>query len=62
MDGEGKHIFPFQQLSAVVGSQKRQASSQHVEDFRGGCDFLGFLTRKRKIDAEVVEAVRQELP
>jgi hypothetical protein len=33
-----------------------------MEDFRDcGCDFLSYLTRKRKVDAVVVEAVRQEL-
>jgi transposase-like protein len=33
-----------------------------MEDFRDcGCDFLRYLTRKRKVDCVVVEAVRQEL-
>ena len=55
-------LFTHRKLSAIVGSEKRQASSQHVEDFReSGCDFLEFLKRKRKIDSEVTEVVRQEL-
>ena len=58
---EDKCVFTFQELSKVVDSQKRQASSGHVERFRAsGSDFLTFLTRKRKVDSEVVEAVSQE--
>jgi transposase-like protein len=58
----GKHVFTHQELSKVVDSQKRQASSGHVERFREcGSDFLHFLTRKRKVDSQVVEAVLDEL-
>jgi hypothetical protein len=33
-----------------------------MEDFRdSGCDFLQYLTRKRKVDGVVVEAIKQEL-
>jgi transposase-like protein len=61
-DENGKHMFTFQELSSLFDSTKRQASSQHMEDFRdSGCDFLYYLTRKRKVDCVVVEAVRQEL-
>lgn len=61
-DEEGKRIFTFQDLSVIVDSNKRQASSGYMERFREcGCDFLDFLTRKRKVDSEVVEAVLQEL-
>jgi hypothetical protein len=61
-DEKGKALFTFQELSALFGSNNRQASSQHMEDFRDcGCDFLQYLTRKRKVDCVVVEAVRQEL-
>lgn len=61
-DEEGKQLFTFQELSVIVGSEKRQASSGHVERFReSGSDFLKFLTRKRKVDAEVVGAVLCEL-
>jgi len=58
----GKHVFTHQELSKVVDSEKRQASSGHVERFREcGNDFLHFLTRKRKVDSQVVEAVLAEL-
>ena len=61
-DENGKHIFTHQELSKVVDSQKRQASSGHIERFREcGSDFLRFLTRKRKVDSQVVEAVMDEL-
>ncbi len=50
-DESGKHL-PFKELSKLVDSEKRQASSGHVEGFREcGSDFLPFLTRKRKIHA-----------
>jgi len=40
----------------------RKIGAGHMEDFRdSGCDFLDYLTRKRKVDCVVVEAVRQEL-
>ena len=61
-DEQGKRMFTFQELSVVFESNNRQASSQHMADFRdSGCDFLDYLTRKRKVDSVVVEAVRQEL-
>jgi transposase-like protein len=61
-DSRGKHVFTFQELSVLFNSDNRQASSQHMEDFRDcGCDFLRYLTRKRKVDCVVVEAVKQEL-
>jgi transposase-like protein len=61
-DSRGKHVFTFQELSVLFDSNNRQASSQHMEDFRDcGCDFLQYLTRKRKVDGVVVEAVKQEL-
>jgi transposase-like protein len=61
-DEKGKYVFTFQELSALFDSNNRQASSQHMEDFRDcGCDFLQYLTRKRKVDSVVVEAVKQEL-
>jgi hypothetical protein len=61
-DDRGKHVFTFHELSLLFDSNNRQASSQHMEDFRdSGCDFLAYLTRKRKVNSVVVEAVRQEL-
>ena len=62
LDGKGNHVFTFQELSVLFDSNNRQASSQHMEDFRDcGCDFLAYLTRQRKVDIVVVEAVRHEL-
>jgi transposase-like protein len=61
-DSSGKRVFTFQELSVLFDSNNRQASSQHMEDFRDcGSDFLAYLTRKRKVDTVVVEAVGQEL-
>ena len=61
-DGKGKSLFSFDELSEIVGSENRQASSQHVEDFRdSGEDFKGLLMRKRKVDGVVVEEVLSEL-
>jgi len=58
----GKRLFTFQELSTLFKSNTRQASSQHIEDFRDcGSDFLNFLTRKRKVDSKVVDAVTVEL-
>lgn len=33
-DESDKHLFTLQELSVIVGSENRQASSQHMEDFR----------------------------
>jgi hypothetical protein len=53
-----KRMFSLEELAGIVGSSNRQAASQHVEDFRDcGEDFRAVLTRKRKVDGEVVEAV-----
>jgi transposase-like protein len=58
----GKRVFTFRELSVLFGGNSRQAASGHVERFRKcGSDFLHFLTRKRKVDTQVVEAVTQEL-
>jgi len=61
-DSKGDSLFTFQDLSVLFGSNNRQAASQHMEDFRDSdSDFLCFLTRKRKVDGVVVEAVTEEL-
>ena len=45
VDDKGKRVFTFQELSMLFDSNNRQASSQHMEDFRDcGCDFLSYLT------------------
>jgi len=61
-DDMGKRVFTFGELSVLFDSDNRQAASGHVERFRKcGSDLLHFLTRKRKVDSQVVEAVTQEL-
>lgn len=61
-DAQGQELFTFQQLAALVDSPNRQAASHHLEEFRAcGEEFKGWVTRKRKVDAGVVEAVRQEI-
>jgi len=61
-DAHGKLLFTLAQLAEIVESSNRQAASGHVEEFRAsGEDFSAVLTRKRKVDGEVVEAVRREL-
>lgn len=61
-NNKGKRLFTFRELSMLFGGNSRQAASQHMEDFRNcGSDFLNFLTRKRKVDSQVVFAVTQEL-
>lgn len=55
-------LFTLQQLACIVGSANRQASSQHVEDFRAcGGDMQATLLRDRKVDEMVVDAVRSEV-
>lgn len=61
-DSTGKRMFTLQELAGIVGSEHRQAASQHVEDFRQrGEDFKTFVMRKRKVDETVVEGVREEV-
>lgn len=59
VDKKGKDLFIFEELAEIVESQNRQAASQHIEDFREcGEDFGDFLKRRKKVDDEIVEAVR----
>lgn len=61
-DLRGRPLFTLEQLAVIVGSTNRQAASQHVEEFRaGGADFKALVTRKRKVDEGVVEALTHEL-
>lgn len=61
-NSDGKQLFTLQQLSCLVSSNNRQASSQHIEDFRDcGKDFKGLVTRQRKVNDSVVSAVLDEL-
>lgn len=62
LDETGKPLFTLQELAAIVGSENRQAASQHVEDFRrGGEEFRAFVQRQRKVDATVVDSVLKEV-
>jgi len=61
-DAEEAPLFTLQQLALIVGSSNRQASSQHVEDFRDcGGDMKAVLLRDRKVDETVVAAVEAEV-
>ena len=61
-DEAGDRLFTLVELAGIVESRNRQASSHHVEAFRPcGEDFGRVLMRKRKVDAEVVDAVLVEL-
>ena len=61
-DENGNSIFTHQDLAAIVNSDKKQASSRHVELFRaGGMDFKSFILHQRKVDEEMVSAVLEEL-
>jgi transposase-like protein len=61
-DDRGKALFTHQEVALVLGSPNRQASDEHLQQFRdSGGDLLRYLRRKRKVDGQVVEAVAQEL-
>jgi transposase-like protein len=61
-DEAGKSLFTYQELAQVVGSSNRQAACNHIRDFRDcGEDFLAFLSRRKKLDSQVVSAIREEL-
>ena len=57
-DAHDKPCFTLQELAPLVGSANRQATSQHLEDFRQcGEDLRAFVLRKRQVEATVVDAV-----
>ena len=60
-DKRGKPLYTYKELSVIVDSKNRQASSSHVEHFRICEDMHTFLTRQRKVDRKVVESVLLEL-
>lgn len=61
-DEEGKSLFTHQELSQLLESSNRQAACNHIQDFREcGTDFLLFLSRRKKLDCGVVEAIQAEL-
>ena len=61
-DKKGKPLYTYKELFKIVGSENRQAASNHVEHFYAcGKSISTFLTRRRKVDAEVVETVLNKL-
>jgi transposase-like protein len=61
-DDQGKALFTHQEVASVLGSSNRQASDEHMQQFRdSGGDLLRYLRRKRKVDGPVVEAVEEVL-
>ena len=61
-DSDGRRLFTFEELAGILGSSNRQAAEQYVRRFEAsGEDILETLERKRKVDGEVVDAVRAEL-
>jgi transposase-like protein len=61
-DEEGKPLFTHQEVAWVLGSSNRQASDEHMQQFRdSGGDLLRYLRRKRKVDGQVVAAVEEAL-
>ena len=61
-DENGKPIYTHKELASIVLSDNKQASSRHVELFRGcGMDFKRFILHKRKVNEQLVEAVLLEL-
>ncbi len=61
-DPDEKILFTHQELAKIVGSDNRQASDQHLKDFRNcGEDFLKTLIRKRKVDLDVLLAIESIL-
>lgn len=54
----GARLFTEEALASLLGSPNRQAVDGHMKGFReADGDMLGYLMRKRKVDAEVVELV-----
>jgi hypothetical protein len=61
-DESGKPLFTHQEVASFLGSPNRQASDEHMQQFRdSGGDLGRYLSRKRKVDAQVVAAVAQAL-
>lgn len=61
-DESGKPLFTHQEVASVLGSPNRQASDEHIQAFRdSGGDLGRYLSRKRKVDAQVVGAVEEVL-
>lgn len=62
VDDRGKELFTLQELAAILECKDRQAASQQLKMFRDcGEEFALLLTRQRKVDERVVEAVRESV-
>jgi len=59
-DSDGNPLYTHQELALVVDSGNRQAASNHFESFLA-CGRDAFLSRKRKVNSRVVDAVLTEL-
>jgi transposase-like protein len=58
----GHPLFTHQELAQVVESQNRQAAHNHLKEFdECGGDFFAFLSRRKKLDVTVVQAIQAEL-
>jgi transposase-like protein len=61
-DEGGKPLFTHQELAGVLDSANRQAAFNHLQEFNDcGRDFLFFLSRRKKLDSTVVQAIQAEL-
>ena len=59
---EGKPLFTYQELSAVVESRNRQAVRNRLKEFEDcGEDFSAFLSRRKKLNGGVVETITAEI-
>jgi transposase-like protein len=58
----GKPLFTYQQLADVFGYRHRQNIQNFWQEWeQSGCDLRSYLQRRRKVDPEVVQAVREAL-
>lgn len=58
----GKHRYTFEEIANAFGYADRRNVNNYWREFHlCGEDFLSFMIRKRKVDAEVVEKVKKEL-
>ena len=58
----GRRLFTEEELAALFGSKNRQTADGHMKGFRDAKgDFGKYLSRKRKVDDEVVDLVWKTL-
>jgi transposase-like protein len=59
---DGSPLFSQASIAGVLGSENKQATESHEQKFiESGGDLGSMLKRKRKVDEEVVEAVKEQL-